>query len=384
MKYEIIKLSELVDTISDTKKIDKDSVVLINTSDVFNGEVLNHEYVENNNLRGQFKKRFRKNDILYSEIRPANKRFAYVDFESDDYIASTKLMVLRRKSDKITNRYLYYCITCDSFIERMQHLAEARSGTFPQITFDVLKNENVKVPTIEYQNKICMILDNINNKIKINDKIKNNLNELIISYYSQYLNEMSDFEELDIREIFEFDTGVEPGSKNYLEKPEQDTVNFYRVGDMDSKCNTYVKKELTKGKYINQDDIVVSFDATIGRIGYCLEGSYSTGMKKISIKEKYKDIIDNSIVFAYFSDEKTKNIMRENAIGTTILHASSSIDYMKFKYNKELLQKYNNVISPLFEKMKQIKKENLELINLNMILMSQLMNCKIDLDNFEV
>ena len=175
MKYEEIKLSELVDTISDTRKIDKDKVILINTSDVLAGDVLNHTYTDNGNLRGQFKKRFKQNDILYSEIRPANKRFAYVDFDSEDYIASTKLMVLRRKSDKITNRYLYYCLTSDSFIERMQHLAESRSGTFPQITFDVLKAESIYLPPVDNQNKITNILDSINNKVKINNEINNNL-----------------------------------------------------------------------------------------------------------------------------------------------------------------------------------------------------------------
>ena len=175
MKYEKIKLSDLVDTVSDTRKINKDKVVLINTSDIFDGDVLNHSYVDNSNLRGQFKKRFEKNDILYSEIRPANKRFAYVDFDSEDYIASTKLMVLRKRSNSITNRFLYYCLTNDFFTEKMQHLAEVRSGTFPQITFDVLKNEIINVPSIENQNKITMILDNINNKIKSNNEINNNL-----------------------------------------------------------------------------------------------------------------------------------------------------------------------------------------------------------------
>ena len=175
MKYEKIKLSDLVDTVSDTRKINKDKVVLINTSDIFDGDVLNHSYTDNSNLRGQFKKRFEKNDILYSEIRPANKRFAYVDFDSEDYIASTKLMVLRKRSNSITNRFLYYCLTNDFFTEKMQHLAEARSGTFPQITFDVLKNESINVPSIENQNKITMILDNINNKIKWNNEINNNL-----------------------------------------------------------------------------------------------------------------------------------------------------------------------------------------------------------------
>ena len=57
MKY---KLGELIDTISDTRKIEKDKLVLINTSDVLNGKVLNHSYTPNNNLKGQFKKKVPK------------------------------------------------------------------------------------------------------------------------------------------------------------------------------------------------------------------------------------------------------------------------------------------------------------------------------------
>ena len=38
-------------------------------------------------------------DILFSEIRPKNKRFAYVYFDVKDYVVSTKLMVLRRTNE---------------------------------------------------------------------------------------------------------------------------------------------------------------------------------------------------------------------------------------------------------------------------------------------
>ena len=48
-------------------------VILVNTSDVLDGKILNHEKVPNKNLKGQFEKTFRTDDILYSEIRPANR-----------------------------------------------------------------------------------------------------------------------------------------------------------------------------------------------------------------------------------------------------------------------------------------------------------------------
>ena len=94
-EWKKCNIGEICDTISDTYKGNASDVVLINTSDVLEGKCLNHTFVTNKDLRGQFKKQFKKNDILYSEIRPANKRYAFIDFEPTDYIASTKLMVIR-------------------------------------------------------------------------------------------------------------------------------------------------------------------------------------------------------------------------------------------------------------------------------------------------
>ena len=153
---------------------------------------------------------------------------------------------------------------------------------------------------------------------------------------------------------------------------------------MGSECKTFIKKDLANNKIINEDDIVVSFDATIGRIGYGLNGSFSTGMKKINVNNKYKNIIDNSVVFAYFNNIDTQNKILENAKGTTILHAGSAINFLNFKYNEELLIKYGKIISIFFQKMKQIKKENENLSNLRDTLLPRLMNGEIDLENIEI
>ena len=107
-EWKELTVGDLCDTISDTYHRNNDEVVLVNTSDVLEGRILNHQAVENKNLKGQFKKTFKKDDILYSEIRPANKRYAYVDFEETDrYIASTKLMVLRPKTELVNPRFFF-------------------------------------------------------------------------------------------------------------------------------------------------------------------------------------------------------------------------------------------------------------------------------------
>ena len=174
MEFKKHKLGEFIDSISDTTPILKEKVILINTSDVENGETLNHKYVENKNLKGQFKKRFKKVDILYSEIRPKNKRFAYIDFDSKDYIASTKLMVLRNNGN-IDNDFLFQILKSDTVIDYLQMIAESRSGTFPQITFNELSNVEIYIPDIEIQKKISKFLQKIDKKIKLNNQINDNL-----------------------------------------------------------------------------------------------------------------------------------------------------------------------------------------------------------------
>ena len=130
-------LGDVCNTISETYRRKSERVTLINTSDVLNGKILNHDSVLNKNLKGQFKKTFQKDDILFSEIRPINRRCAFVDFENtQDYIASTKLMVLRANKEEILPRYLYFFLTAENVLQELQYLAETRSGTFPQITFD--------------------------------------------------------------------------------------------------------------------------------------------------------------------------------------------------------------------------------------------------------
>ena len=171
------KIGDLCDSISDSYKRNDKKVVLINTSDVLEGKILNHELVDNKNLKGQFKKTFQKYDILYSEIRPANKRFAFVDIEDTyNYIASTKLMVIRPDLKKVLPKYLYMILKSQPIIDELQHLAETRSGTFPQITFSSeLSQVEILLPSLETQQKIAKVLSAIDDKIELNNSINNNL-----------------------------------------------------------------------------------------------------------------------------------------------------------------------------------------------------------------
>ena len=179
-------VGEVCSSISDTYREKKNMVTLINTSDVLEGRVLNHERVPNSNLKGQFKKTFQRDDILYSEIRPQNRRFAYVDFSPIDYIASTKLMVIRAKKDVVSPKYLYYFLKNSSTVAELQLLAETRSGTFPQITFSEVANLTIPVPSLAVQEVIVQTMQCLEDKITCNEQINDNLLAQAQTLYKQF------------------------------------------------------------------------------------------------------------------------------------------------------------------------------------------------------
>lgn len=144
--WKVYAISDLLETVSKTFPLKSvDEVIFLNTGDIQDCKFLHKNKSRTDSLPGQAKKSIQKNDILYSEIRPENKRFAYVYFDSSNYVVSTKLMVLRSKIS-VNSLFPFFILTQKDKIEYLQRLAESRSGTFPQITFTELSTIKIALP----------------------------------------------------------------------------------------------------------------------------------------------------------------------------------------------------------------------------------------------
>ena len=118
-------------------------------------------------LPGQAKKAIQLHDILYSEIRPKNKRFAFVNFDASNYVVSTKFMIIRPQFG-FSPFILYLILKNQATINEFNSIAESRSGTFPQITFDSIKDFPIVIPSNEYKQQFEEILKPIMSKQKVN------------------------------------------------------------------------------------------------------------------------------------------------------------------------------------------------------------------------
>ena len=184
---QVLKLNQIVRTISETHKFDKDKLIAINTSDVENGVMGNGTLTFVDELKGQFKKTIVKDDILFSEIRPANRRFAKVTTKNTkDYVVSTKLMVLRKYNEDVDLEYFYYCLTNQPFLDILQRRAENRIGSFPQITFDLLSEYAFPIPPISEQKRISSVISTLDKKIALNRQINQNLEAMAKQLYDYW------------------------------------------------------------------------------------------------------------------------------------------------------------------------------------------------------
>jgi len=187
MEWEEVKLGDFVQTISKTYNFaNKEKVIFLNTGDIKDGKFLVNDYSSIKELPGQAKKSIRKNDILYSEIRPANKRFAFVDFDASEYVVSTKLLVLRVDSKIAIPQYIYQYLTSRTIVNRLQYLAESRSGTFPQITFSEVSELPIALPPLKKQKEIYSIIKSLDDKISLLRQQNETLEQLAQTLFKRW------------------------------------------------------------------------------------------------------------------------------------------------------------------------------------------------------
>jgi len=184
--YPISQIGELASSISDTHKFGKEQLIFLNTSDILHGKFLHRTYSAVKDWPGQAKKSIRKNDILFSEIRPANGRWAFVEEDADDFVVSTKLMVIRAKQDRLFPKFLYQFLTSSEITKWLQHLAESRSGTFPQITFDQVATLELPLPPLAEQKAIAAVLGALDDKIELNRRMNATLEAMARALFQSW------------------------------------------------------------------------------------------------------------------------------------------------------------------------------------------------------
>ncbi len=292
------------------------------------------------------------------------------------------------------------------FIQKYFENNATGSGQRFSLSTQTLHNVPILAPDLATQKKIGKLFSDIDKKIAVNNTINatlENLAKAIYEYYfvqfdfpdingrpykssggamtfNQTLNRQipKHFEVLFLKDRLVFERGEEYGTSAYIEgKQNKDCIKFYRVGDMDNSGNTYINQTLyNECPKVSINDLLVSFDGSVGRISYALNGTFSSGIRKIYDKE---NVLNSATLYFIFSDNFIQSTIKKYAVGTNILHAGSAIEYLAIPYNEQIYVTFQNYVTPIFEKMKQNKLENENLKSLRDFLLPLLLNAQVQI-----
>lgn len=344
------------------------------------------------------KDEIKRNDILITSEAPFGEVFFW---DSDEKIVlSQRLFGVRCDENKVNPKFIYFYMTSKMFQRELQ--SRATGTTVNGLKQPELLKCEIQLPNIDNQRKISYILSNIESKINVlkelNKNFEKTLSEIFKSWFINFeiydntvgMKIDENFGEIPkiwtvemLDEYVDFVSGIEPGSKNYHEEKEDNCIPFIRVGNLGSRDNmVYIDKNLSKNKILEPTDIVLSLDATIGIVKIGLKGAYSTGMRKLVIKN---DNITKVFLYCLVKSKRIQNIIETFATGTTILHAGKSITHMDFVLpDAKTMKKFNKIGEPIFLKILKNKKEITKLINLRNLLLPKLMSGEIDVSSIEL
>ena len=403
-EWRMVRVGDIYDTISRTYSGDDKNVVLINTSDVYYGKVLNHKSVPNRDLKGQFKKTFQQNDILYSEIRPINRRNAFVDFDPRGYIASTKLMVLRAKGDKVLPEYMFRFLNSNDVLQYLQSLAETRSGTFPQITFSEIASLLVPLPPLSTQQSIVDTLSCLDAKIDLNNRINENLEAQAQAIFKSWFVDFEPFQDGEfvkselglipegwevcrLEDFMFFQEG--PGIRHwqFVEKDGTPFINIRCIQgqDLDLKTANMVSREEANGRYshflVKEWDILMSTSGTLGRYAIVRKDHLPLCMNTSVIRFFPKhDFEHYSYTYGYITSWEFSTHLVEKGSGSVQLNFGPT--HLKqislVKPSEEVLRSYHELVFPMIKKTVQLRHQNSMLAALRDTLLPKLMSGEIE------
>lgn len=148
---------------------------------------------------------FQAGDVLVSNIRPYFKKIWLADRSGG---ASNDVLVFRKLNDEIYEKYLYYILADDRFFSFST--ASASGSKMPRGDKVQIMNYPVKLPPLDQQKKIANILGSLDEKIELNRRMNETLEQLGQALFRHYFvdnPESKNWKKRPLGEFFPVKTG---------------------------------------------------------------------------------------------------------------------------------------------------------------------------------
>mgnify|MGYP000611481328 CR=1 FL=1 len=344
-------------------------------------------------------------DVLLNITGDSVARACLMD---DDYLpgrVNQHVAIIRVDESKAVNSYLLYYLQW-----RKSHLLQLASAgaTRNALTKGMIEQLEIDLPSLDEQRKVVGILGSIQNKIKLNHEINDNLLEQIRTLCTAWLSDYkpfdgavpSDWVETPLSDIAEFVSGYSyKGSELTDSTIAMATIkNFDRKGGF--KLDGY--KEIIPSSKLKESQHAELFDTLVAHTDLTQNAEVIGNAEPVMSKSGYDDIIfsmdlvkvlpkkenvSKFLLAAILQDKKFKAHCLGYVNGTTVLHLSKKAlpEYKLFlPSDLSKLRPLDEIVTTLYKQISSNISENTYLEELRVALLPKLMSGELDVSGIDL
>ena len=285
--------------------------------------------------------------------------------ESDIYIQSGDIGLVK-PSNLINSRFAYYLIS--SPIVKKQLDAGSQQTKIRHTSPGAIKNCIAYIPEYDDQIKISKLLDDINQKIRINNRINDNLLQSLIVFFDRIMTKSLNSGEANpnkLANVCTFTSGYPFKTENYVKNGiyKLYTIKNVQNGFIESNVDSYldnIPKDMDPKCLLSFMDILISLTGNVGRSGLVYDDNCLLNQRvlKINVKE---DLF--SWIYILLQNHSFIDYAVKVATGTSQKNLSPSQvgDFLAIIPSNKYLKEFNDIAQPTLRKIALNNKENLHL-----------------------
>ena len=334
--------------------------------------------------------KFRNGDTLMARITPCleNGKTAYVSILDEDEVGfgSTEYIVFRNIEGVTDSKYIYYFVT-NPWFRNIAIKSMVGSSGRQRVQLAVLENLVVNLPPLAEQKRIADILGALDDKIELNRRINDNLEEQAKALFKSWFvdNNGEKWRKGIVSDFYDISIGKTPPRKeSQWFTDSENGVVWASISDMGS-CNVFLgnsseyltKEAVRKFKVcvVPGNTILLSFKLTIGRV--------AIADKEMATNEAIAHFIapNNAIEYTYLAlkNYEFSSLGSTSSIATAI--NSKIIKSMPWMMpDEDTLNLFHQIVLPVFERMRNNCQEIICLSSLRDTLLPKLMSGELSVE----
>lgn len=353
-------------------------------TDIFDDGTLNLSELKSVDAPNSDKYLLKPNDIVFARTGGSTGRNYFYDGSDGVFVYAGFLIKFSIDPEKVNPKYVKYYCRSKQYNDWVQSFNTG--STRGNINAQTFGNMEIPLPERKQQDYLVSILEPIDEKIKNNKQVNDNLEQQAMALYRQMFVENNNDARRECRadEYFDISIGKTPPRKEaqWFSMNSTDCI-WVSISDM-GRCGMYIadsSEYLTHEsvdkfniKVVPDNTVLLSFKLTVGRVAIT-DGAMVTNEAIAHFKTDKPEI--NEYLYCYLKDFNYQTMGSTSSIATAV--NSKIIKAMPFVIPTDAeLVSFHSATAPMFEMIKTRQRENTRLAELRDSLLPKLMSGEID------